>query len=199
VNLHPNLQLYFAGNKGAGLEKIQADSFSMSSVAFPEEGNSAFIGKVQYLLIRAPDGKASRDELPVFFDWAVQRRTVAMKDSLGHESSPHFDTNTFYVGAAYLRTRADQTSPFRMTLAGSFEQLTIFDATVAAYRQIGGDDNLPDLMRGFATKVSLQYNDFGFEFGYTKLRGRGGKSVPGLTGGLFHIAFTAAGRLLDVR
>jgi hypothetical protein len=198
VNLYPRLLVYLAGNKGVGLETVKHDSFSMSSVAFPEAGNSAFLFKAEYALPMNRDPNERR-EIPIFLDWAVQQRTVQMKDESGNNITPSFTTNTFYLGTGYIYTLADSENPFRATFAAALEQLTVTDGSVQDYRTIGEDPSLPDVLRGFSVKAALQYNDFGFEFGYSKLRGKDGAEVPHLTGGLFHIAFTATGRLFDIR
>lgn len=201
ATVHPasRLLVFVAGNKGAGLEQIAADSFELASIAFPEASNSGFLGKIQVNLIDREDGTRIRHQWPVFLDYAWQQRTVDMREDTGTEPAPRsFDVSSFYVGTGYALVKSTANEPFRLLLLASYTSLQVSDKTVPDYRFIGGDETLADKLFGPAIKLALNYNDWGFEFGYVDLKAPHGVEVEGLSGGLFTIGFTAAGRLFDI-
>jgi hypothetical protein len=191
----PNTVAYAAGNKGAGLERVSQDSLELSSIGFPEAGNSAFLGKLQYAIPLNGSSAERRHSLPIFVDYAWQRRTVAPVEP---GADLVFDTSTFYYGVGYAFTKASEDDPFRLQLLFAFTTLQVSDASLSDYRQVFRNPNLQDKLNGFGVKTAIQYNDFGVEFGYLDLKDTDGNDVPGLSGGLFNLAFTASGRLLDI-
>lgn len=199
IHPHSRVLIFIAANRGAGLEEVEADSFELKSIAFPEASNSAFLAKLQANAIDRSDGKNIRHQLPVFADYALQRRNVKMTDgSAAGTVTKSFDVSTWYVGAGYSLVKQTVNEPFRLMLLASYVSMQITDGTVEDYRAIAGDPSIADDMRGPGVKIALNYNDFGFEFGYLDLKTRDGAEVDGLSGGLFTLAFSATGRLLDI-
>lgn len=200
---HETLRWYLSGNKGAGTEAESADDLSLRSLAFPEVGNGAFLGKVHWTALTREHELHSKDytlTVGPFIDYAWQSRTVTIEDPMDTTSTldERFDVSHFNFGVGVAGTSHEGDGPLRFSLQLAYTSLQVTDSTVDSYRLIVGDPGQEDVFDGISAKVALQYNDFGFELGYVDLKADDGNEVEGLTGGLLSLAFTATGKVFDV-
>lgn len=195
IYLADRLSVYMAANKGVGSGGAK-DSLSMSALAFPETSNNGLIAKAQWDVPWNRHLKRGKLSVPIFVQYSFQQYDLTVPDDA--DSIRSFNTSAFHIGTGLVFSHYDREDPLRLSLLASVTTLHVTDATVLDYREFYGEPRLASKLLGVAIKLGLQFNDFGFEFGFANYGRPEGKVGGDLVGGVFQLAFTANAKILDV-
>lgn len=198
----PRLTVYAALNKGAGLKAIDADTFNIETVVFPEASDAAAtLGAELSLFHLGRWEKEGQHEFAFFLDYSLQRRTV----NHGGENKA-FDISSWNMGPRYIGTFHSDDNTLRFSVSLHVPSaLAVSKATEKAYQAVFQDlreDDavpLPQAFLGWGLQVSIQYNSVAFQFEYRRLSGEDGMDLPGVTGGKFIVKTAVLGKLFSMK
>lgn len=199
---NPRLTVYAALNKGAGLEAIDADTFDIETIVFPEASDAAAtLGAELSLFHLGPWEKESRHEFAFFLDYSLQRRTVNHR---GEDKA--IEISSWNLGPRYIGTFHSDGNDLRFSVSLHLPTtIDVTDATEAAYQAVfqhlrePAMDTLPQRFLGWGLQVTIQYNSVAFQFEYRRLSGEKGMDLSGVTGGKFIIKTAVLGKLFSMK
>lgn len=187
-------ELYGSFNRGAGLTKIDSDSFDVSGLLYPEAANASFMGQAEIgpYFKATTGGVPARIDLTLFGNFA-SRKNLVTQDMRDRE----FTAGSTSAGLKFSWAAYPPENTIRIVVGTGYSRIFIANTDLDDARLALGRPQLPRTFSGIRTVVAAQVNALVVEAQFPNMSAKSKVAEDGLTGFQSVVRFYVVGKFLS--